>query len=173
MINNIAKNIFSQKKTGAFFFIILIALLVLSGCQSTSPFYTGKQVAPEQVTPVFGEAEKDKWSTFDLTITYNFNNESNNFNIDGQIELSDHYRMNYNSLRRLELYLLFLDSNSQVVEATKIFNNRSEYLDDTLTFTGSLVIPKDSVAFSFAYEGTVMSGDRKRKSPTFFWHRPK
>lgn len=173
MSANIAKNIFCQNKAWWILITLLAALLILPGCQSTSSFYFGKQVDPEHVIPLPGGVENDKWSTFDLTITYSYTEDENIYNVNGQVELSDHYRMNYTSLRRLDVYLLFLDNHSTVLETARLASSYTHDLEASIPFTVRLPIPKNAVAFSFAYDGDAKDSDGKKGSVYSFWHLPK
>jgi uncharacterized protein YceK len=127
-------------------------LVGLYGCQSTSSFYQGKQLEPNTVVPITETKKSDKWSTFALTITFDQEKNDNLFSISGEIELSDHYQMNYTSLERLNVLILFVDNNSQVLQADRLFNNHSGSLDDTFTFNRQLPVSERATGYSFSYD---------------------
>ena len=154
---------------------LLLTLIValLSGCQSVSSFYRGKTVAAEQVIPIAGTAKGEEWKTFDLTINFDYGEEGEFFAIGGEVALSEHYRMNYEWLRDLDILLLFIDNRLQVIEAAYLVRGGGHGTDATMPFSLKLPIPEQAAAFSFAYEGFAIAGDDKPGSPSFFWLRPK
>jgi len=156
--------------------LILVSTLLLAtlfGCQSTSTFYRGLAVAPEYIVPIPGGATNERWETFDLSIVFSYTENNRKFDITGKTRMSEHYQMNYGTLTRLDVYLLFLDHNLRVVKTARLHTTTNSDTESVMPFDQSLTIPDDAASFSFAYDGVALESGDKKRSPHFFWLRPK
>ena len=149
-----------------------ILLLILPGCQtqSVSSYYHGLQANPTESLPLPGkELQKGKWQTYDLLLDYQYQTEGNSLKISGATTLSDFYQINMNFLRKLDLFLFFLDKDAKVVETAQLLKVRSSSLDSPLSFNQTIEIPQAAKAIGFGYQGIT----RDIADLTRFDHLPK
>ena len=151
---------------------VIVLTLGTSGCQSTKSFYKGRQAAPEYIVPLAGTSTNAQWKSFDLEMSYSHEERGDSFQISGQVKLSDHYKITYERLEDLELYLLILDSDSLVIKAARLITHHPYYIEAVLPFKTSLSLPPGAVAFSFAYDGVVREAGVGGSSQNFML-RPK
>lgn len=137
-----------------YLFVCLFALLI-SGCLQTQQLYIGNQVTTEQVslqqnTPVAGT-----WETFDLKIAYEFIVKDDILDIAGQARLGDHQRMVYDIVRKLDIYLFFVDNESRVLLTQPLNRTMIGSTEQTAFFSRSYKIPAGTRSLSFGYSGVV------------------
>lgn len=139
---------------------IIFTVFLLASCQTTTTFFLGDTVEKEHLIPINVSADDQKWSTFDLDIAYSYTRNNDVFDIQGQVRLSQHYRMNYDYIPALDVYLVFLDSTSKVIGTTYLVRNYTYLTEAAIPFDIQSTAPPETVAFSFAYEGSATeSGD--------------
>ncbi len=156
--------------------IILLSAMMLftvAGCQSTEILYQGKHVDPQFAIPLNDDAIEAEWRTFELAIGYVYKKYRLNLHIEGQINLTDQYAEIYHYLDRLDVYLLFLDSNLTVIKVEKLANSFTSSPKDSIPFKGKYQAPNQTSSFSFAYYGTVREMDRKDGNTATLFHVPK
>ena len=135
-------------------------IFAVTGCVPTSELYIGKPVTSAPIIE-FQKAENaaGTWQTFDMTINYTYTASGGLIEILGQGELSQHYQMMYNSVRKLSVYLFLLDGDGVVLETVKIpaFLTSTE---DKFTFNIPFKVNERIKGFSFGYSGvaTEMEG---------------
>lgn len=145
-----------------FICLVLTCLLVLvSGCGATTEMYQGMSVSPEQVivtrehTPSQG-----MWETFDLTIEYEYLQDGSALEMTGEIALGEHYQEIYTRLVSLQIFLLFVDESSRVLETDSfIVNVWNRRTDETFRFSRFFKMPTGTAGFSFGYLGEVHEED--------------
>ena len=136
-------------------FACLLAI-VASGCVETSMMFQGNLVEPVRVVALQeGGPHSGSWKTFDLVIDYKYFRNDNILEISGQINMSEHYQMNYNSLSKLFVYLFLIDSRSRVLSSDSLVKAVTGDLDENLTFSRSYNVPAGTVGISFGYNGSV------------------
>jgi hypothetical protein len=150
-----------------------LVLLALFSCQSTSTLYQGKSVDAKFVTPLPGNVTQEKWATDDLIIDYGYSEDGLVFTMQGKINLTDQYAEIYHYLDRLNVYLLFLNSNLNVIRTEDLASSVSGSPQDSIPFNKSFDIPQNATSFSFAYYGTVREMDRKGGNTATLWFTPK
>lgn len=147
------------------FFIPVLAILTLVGCQATESFYRGFTAdAKNVITLTKSGPVKGNWKTFDVDLDYSYTYSGSVLDLSGFIYLSDFYQINTNRINSLDIYFFFLDSNSKVLETTLLTQSLSLETDQKLTFSHTLQVPAGAVAFAFGYKGTAtIDGEGKRR----------
>lgn len=153
--------------------LLLGSVLTLLACQSMSAFYQGRQPQAEHVVALTSSAEERVWSTFDLSIHYRVERVDGSGRVFGHVEMSDHYKINYEKLWSLDVYLLLLDEESRVVETRRVSWGVRDDIEDELDFDEQLTLPPNVVAFSFAYEGVAREMSSEAGGSSSFWLRPR
>lgn len=143
--------------------ILVVALLCLifavTGCVPTSELYIGKPVTSAPIIE-FQKAEitAGTWQTFDVTINYTYTVSGGLIEIAGQGELSQHYQMMYNSVRKMRVYLFLLDADAVILQTVEIpaFLMSTE---DKFTFNIPFKANESMKGFSFGYRGVASDMD--------------
>ncbi len=151
----------------------ILMILALCGCQSAAIVYQGKMVDSRFTIPLKGNSIEDRWQTDEVVINYGYAENNLVFTIKGQINLTDQYSEIYHDLDRLDVDLLFLDSDGTVIKAENLVNIFSATPQDSLLFNRSYPLPQNTTSFSFAYYGTIRELDRKDGNVTTLFHVPK
>lgn len=140
--------------------LLCLLALAVSGCIETSAMYHDNQVQTGQVATLqAGGDQSDTWVTFDLSIDYRYRYDAELLEMSGQVNLSEHYQMNYATLKYLQVYLFFLDKDSRVLETAALNIPQSGSVHDSQSFSQSFRVPPATVAISFGYSGEA--GGRK------------
>jgi hypothetical protein len=132
--------------------------------------YQGNLVSPAMhvVALQEGGSSAGTWKTFDLTIDYEFAQEGEFMDLSGRAVLSEHYEMNYDSVRKLFVYMFFLDEKSRVLNTANLVRNLSGDADEVMTFSHRYSVPPGTTSFSFGYQGTA----REVRTLTSFYELP-
>ncbi|GEM_PF-1021625 len=135
---------------------LVCLLFLISGCVDTSMMYRGNHIrSVPVVTLQEGGAYANTWQTFALLVDYSYVHTGDVFEISGQLELSDHYKINYGNIREMYVYLFFLDESSRVLETVALPKTWSGSTTETQEFSKSLQVPSGTTGFSFGYSGAV------------------
>ena len=142
-------------KSSSLWFVCLLAL-VASGCVETAMMYRGNTVSSVPVVALEENGPNaGTWETFDLTIEYDYAQDGNVLEITGEVALNQHYQLTYDHLRRLYIYMFFVDENSQVLETFSFVGIMTGSTEDRLRVSRSYVVPTGAVGISFGYEGAA------------------
>jgi hypothetical protein len=102
-----------------------------------------------------GSPPAGSWETFDLIIDYKYIKQGDRFEISGQTALSQHYQMTYDGIRRMFVYIFFLDKDSRVLETAFLVNAWFGSTRDIQDFSKSYKVPSGTTGVSFGYSGEV------------------
>jgi len=131
-------------------------LSLASGCIQIPMLYHGNTVSPEHVVALQEHSPAaGRWETFDLIIDYKYLKKGDRFEISGQASLSQHYQMTYDGIRRMYVYIFFLDKDSRVLETDFLINAWYGNVRDIQAFSKSYKIPVGTTGISFGYSGEV------------------
>lgn len=139
--------------------LIVLAGLILSGCQSTATFYQGYKAEDKNVIPLTGQAAQGSWETFDVNLIYRAEQSGNMLNVDGTVNFSFYHTANISRIRNLSLYLFLLDEDAQVLETELLIRTGLTQPEDQLSFAGNLAIPAEARSFAFGYRGQAHGDD--------------
>lgn len=143
--------------------------LVAAGCAGLSSSFTGSKVSSAPIVPIKQvDSAASRWQTFDINIDYIFKRQDDVFDISGVAALSDHYELNYESLRDLRVFLFLLDADARVLQAVPVARSLTTDLDEKLDFKVSLKAPTGFAAFSFGYDGQA----KDQRGGTSFYNLP-
>lgn len=151
-------------------FVCLITLG--SGCIQTSRMYYGNTVSPDKVISIQNVgSHKGYVETFDVVINYEFVRDGEVLELVGQAALSERNQLLYASLRKLFVYLFFLDENSRVLETVSLTGALTGDTYERLGFSRTLKVPAGAVGISFGYSGTVSEGQGDGSGGTSTFYR--
>jgi hypothetical protein len=139
------------------FFLFACLMMFPWGCVETSMMYQGNAAPSGQVAKSIEEGArcKDTFESFETIINYDYIRTGEALKISGQAALTERYPLNYSRLRRLDVYLFFLDKNSRVLETVQLARAMTGSLEEILKFDNVLRVPEGAVAISFGYDGEV------------------
>lgn len=142
-----------KKHTKAFLVLLLLSGPVLSGCQSTETFYRGYKADNEGLVMLSTPAGQKTWKTFDLTLSYQYEQSEGILDIHGSALFSLYYELNVGYISNLDLYLFFLDKNALVLETTQLAKVIYSRPEDEVSFRKRLPVPDGATSFTFGYRG--------------------
>ena len=146
---------FALRKARLLWLVCLLAF-VASGCVATEMLYRGNTVSAVPVLALQEDGlNAGVWETFDLIIEYEYSQAGNVMEITGDVSLTQHYQITYDRLRRLSVYLFFVDENSQVLETLSFVNIMTGSTEERLRLSRRYNIPAGAVGISFGYKGSV------------------
>jgi hypothetical protein len=145
--------------------LALCSLLFLcTGCVATSSHFVGNTTSPAQ--PIIalqpGGPHADSWQNFDITIDYQYKQDSDIFEISGVAALTPRYEMLYARLRDLKVYLFFLDKDSRVLQSEMLDRSLTVQLNERLQFTRFYKVPPGTASITFGYDGVVRGENEGR-----------
>jgi len=148
----------------------LICLLTFaSGCVELAMLYHGKTVSNAPVVALQeGSAITGRWETFDLVVNYQYAKKGDSLEFSAKAALSEHYKMTYDKLTEMRVFIFFLDKDSRVLETASFADTWSSNTRDTQDISQSYVTPPGTSEFSFGYSGQVRDG----KSTDNFYKLP-
>lgn len=134
--------------------LVLLASLLLIGCQSTETFYRGYLAGNESVAPLTpAGSPTGQWKTFDIDLNYQYGSSGNDLNISGTIDFGLFYELNTSRIETIDFYLFFLDSESRVLNTARLFRSLSLDPEETITFNTSVTPPSGAKSIAFGYSG--------------------
>ena len=138
----------------------VVFFLLIAGCQQSATLYLGAQANEDAVvTMVQSEKKHRQWEDLYVSIDYSYKRDKNHFGIKGVLSFTDNCKVNYLRLRDLKLKLFLLDKQLQVVEYYDIARALGTDLDQQQEFLKVLKVPDEVVAFTFGYEGMLVTDE--------------
>ena len=139
-------------------------LTLASGCVDLPMLYHGNTVSSVPVVDLQeGTPTTGRWETFDLVIEYKSIKKSDILEISGEASLSQHYRMTYDGIRKMYVYIFFLDKDSRILKTAYLVNAWFGNTGDIRQFSESYKVPIETAGISFGYSGEV-SEDKGNKT---------
>ena len=138
---------------------MLSSLVGIVACQSSLFSLRGATVEPDDRINLLEEGPgHGLWQTFDLAIEYQYEKKTDMLELSGAVELSNHYKSQYDELWRFYLTVYFLDNEGKVLEGKPVLNSNLLKIDDKFPFKHFLDIPPGTVSITFSYQGRVRQG---------------
>ncbi len=153
----------SKKKSPIVFQLFMTFLLItfLVACGGRLSSYRGSWVEEkDRISLQAGGPHQGSWQTRDLSIEYEYQQEPQNLQISGVVNLADYLKI-MGTLDHLTLEIQLLGANG-IVQDTKgirTFGNRRP-IDSfgKMSFHSRLDLSEDTVAMAFSYDGKVTQG---------------
>lgn len=160
------------------FALFILATMVMTGCQATETFYQGYKADNESISKLSTPGtQQGSWKTFDLDLNYQYEYKNNVLDISGTVNMSFFHEINSSRIRKLDIYLFFLDEASKVLETALLSRTSIDYLDFGLQFSKNLQVPTGAKSFAFGHRGEAVEsgGDDLRGGGgvRFFYDLPK
>ncbi len=142
--------------------LLLLAAMILAGCQvqPVETYYRGYKSVNESAKPlVRGDSQMGQWQTFDMQVDYRTRVGQDDLAISGTAKLGQYYLMNTNRLRKLDLYLFFLDDSSKVIKTVELSNGLTLLPEEIIAFNQDVKMPEAASFFAFGYRGEALRDD--------------
>lgn len=160
-----------KKKSIKIILFFFLSLLFLQACTGTKDCYNGKTARPDQIHTITGNAHSGVWKTAELSVDFVYtSSKPDNFNITGDISISDHITNTFSKVLRLNVRVSFLDSSGKVL-ATSVINpvySINSVLPEKIKFNVNLSLPAEAVAFCFSYSGKFQAAGNDGRSDTLY-----
>ena len=136
--------------------VMFLLAFFTSGCVEISKKYHGNAVSSVNVVTLQEKgASAGRWETFDLVIDYEYIREGDDLELSAQVALGQHQQRAYENIRRLDVYLFFLDENSRVLETVSFVGNMFGSTEELMKISRSYKTPAGTAGISFGYDGVV------------------
>lgn len=132
--------------------LLLLAGLLLAGCQSTETFYRGYLADNQSVAPLMAEAQ-GSWQTIDIDLNYHTEKIDEMLNISGTIDFGLYHQLSSSRINRLNFHLFFLDNEAKVLQTASLARALYAQPETQLYFDTSLPVPSGAQSIAFGYEG--------------------
>lgn len=150
--------------------------LSLVGCQpvATTHYLGAKAVDMEVVSLADVRTEPQHWQDLYVTVDYRLGNKKEKIlDIDGALTFSESVKANFTHVQDLKLKLFLLDKDLSVVDYLDIARTLSNNIEDETTFSKTVKLEKNVVAFTFGYEGSFVENDPTGSSVRSVWKLPR
>ena len=139
---------------------VFLLTLLLSGCQSTTTYYLGAQVAQKGVVSLAANhTEEQRWEDLYATVDYSFDRRGNQLDFEGIFSFSFSPQINYERVRDFKLKLFLLDENRIVVDYLEVVRTLSSNLEEKVSFSYNINLAEGVTALTFGYEGLFVDDD--------------
>jgi hypothetical protein len=144
--------------------LLLLAGMLLSGCQGSFLSSSGKLVPPrDRITLAAAGEQSGSWETRDLLIHYKYVRTANRLQISGNMQFGDYLRKVYPSIIYFHAGMLMLNEQGRVLATRSVATTNSYANSSTLVpFRATYDLPPGTTAIAFTYTGqgrSISSGD--------------
>jgi hypothetical protein len=140
-------------------FLLIILLVACAGKVFT---YKGSWVAEDdRISLQAGGPHKGNWQTRDVAIEYAYQQEIQNLQISGVVNLGNYLTSGFRTLDYLTLDIFALDADGIVLdsELVRTFGYRRDMgIFGKMSFNKQMELPTDTAAVAFGYSGRVTEG---------------
>jgi hypothetical protein len=144
----------------------LFALIVLLSACVGSKGYVGQYIQSDKIITIEKDTlQKGTWNTFDLIVNYEYEIDGDLLRVSGRGELGEHYKMNYDRVRYLWVYLFTLDRDG-IINGSISLPVHMFRTEDRFEFERSVKLTDETRAISFGYDGFASEYDSR--SPFYF-----
>jgi len=151
--------------------IVLISILILSGCQTTAGYYKGAKADEDTIIALAGAGEEmQNWKDLHADIDYLVTRQGDQLKIEGTLGFAGYPLQMMASVKDFKLKLFLLDQDGRVLDYFDLQRTVSRSLDNKTPFSKSFITPAGTVAMSFGYEGEFV-GDYHASE--LVWKLPK
>lgn len=157
--------------SAVFKWLLLLSLVVIAGCQTTTGFYRGARADDETVVSLqkIGQDEHH-WQDLYVRLDFRTQQQGGEILFDGVFTFANFPRMNLARVDDFKLKLFFLDRDQLVLDYFDIYRTFGGSLEEEMLISRSLLMPAGTVAFAFGYEGEFFDEIGARK---FAWKLPR
>lgn len=149
---------------------ILLLAVFLGGCQTISLQQTAGFVAADDQVVFSADQGEGTWKGRDLEVQYNYSPKQQD-NFSGIVQLGTNIVYNFSTLRDFQLKVFFVDTSGNILGSQPVVTNRGNL--DPIPFRTRLIIPPNTTALAFSYQGTVLSSGKDGGGGlTSFWYYP-
>jgi hypothetical protein len=154
---------------------IFIAFGIFSSCSSGLFTYRGAvETQKDRIIALDTGNHPGIWTTNELSITYQYQLTTDLLKIEGNTELFGGFATDFRWIKRLAIYLLFLDKQGIVIDSPLVYSIGTYRAVDMIPmkFERTIPVPEGVCAFSFAYDGELSGTGTDDAIPYSIWHTP-
>jgi hypothetical protein len=136
----------------------MITAGIFSACSPKLFTYNGNKVTQKNFMVLLKDGDqKGVWKTNELAITYQYQMSPETLKITGTTELLGGFAIGFDQIKRLAVYLLFLDNQGIVIENALVYSTANYRTFDSIPmdFEKTIPIPEGVRTISFAYDGEL------------------
>ncbi|MCK8603731.1 hypothetical protein [Desulfoferrobacter suflitae] len=155
----------------------LLTVFTIYGCAGRLLLtYKGARIKQGREIPIVAnKSQAGSYLIRDLTITYKYTLENEEFRIVGSVHFAGHLTCNFVGLRYFNLSIVFADQENTIINNRALVTTGS--LDNIcdVTFNNKLILSEAASisSFAFIYTGEAgVGGDGGRASACNFWECP-
>jgi hypothetical protein len=147
---------------------IFFAIFFIAGCGGRLATHNKDKVTQKNYMRMLQNGDQEgEWRTNELAIIYKYKMTPESLDISGTAELLGGLYSGFGLIDRLEVYLLFLDSQGVVMENVALSSfGRLATGSIPMVFESNLPIPEGARTITFAYEG-VLKGVSSMSQTTY------
>lgn len=150
--------------------LVMLALLI-SGCQTMSPYSRSGLVAPEDRLSISQAGQSAVWNGKDLTVEYRYSRDHSQMDITGRVDFSEHMTNSYSTLHEFRLSAVFADESGKVLGSQGLVTDRGYFYP--IPFHTKLTVPTGAASMAFSYQGTAIEGGNSEGGgSSYFWYYP-
>ena len=139
-----------------------LLIIFLAACAGKLGTYKGSWVAEaDRIALQDGGPHQGTWQTRDVAIEYTYQQNSQNLQISGAVQLGSYLKTGFNILEYFTIDFFMLDADGIVLSSKLILNygyRRNLDFFEMTAFDDNLVLPADTAAIAFGYSGRVTEG---------------
>ncbi len=154
---------------------IVIAASIFSACSPRMYTYNGAvEIRKDLMIQLDQGRQQGVWKTNELSITYKYQMTPASLKLEGNTELVGGFAIGFSWIRRLTVYLLFLDKQGIVIESPLVYYAGDIRAVDMIPmdFEKNILVPEGACAISFAYDGELTGTGTEDITPYSIWHTP-
>ncbi len=146
------------------FFLLIVLACAMPGCATTllTPDYNGKNIKPGFQIPIDSSGTQSAlYQSDDLSISYTYKRNGDNFKITGAVNFSSGTVLNFNYVDYFNLGLLIGDSDGKILSDNPIVS--ASWVNLTVSnrqvqFSRSFNISPNAAVMAFTYTGQASEG---------------
>jgi len=141
--------------------MMFAAVGMLSGCNGGVYSNNGPTVVPPKNTvPLQAGDRQGIWKTNELAVNYHYQLASEALKISGTISLVGGFANCCNTVQRLVIRIVFLDSQESTVGSNILYTAANHHSVDwiPMKFDSTFTVPPGATSISFDYDGELIGG---------------
>jgi hypothetical protein len=149
--------------------LLLISLIVLTGCQGPLLSYKGEKVRNVyRIALADGTQKSDRYESPHLTIDYYRDRNGNELRLSGTVTFTSRVRNNFTVIPNFYLTVFFTDAKGTILEEKGIPTPGVGDPEHPMRFNEMLLLPPGTTHMAFSYSGQGRIGSGRSGGATTF-----
>ena len=141
--------------------VVLLFLVVLTGCQTTTSYYRGASAEEMNVVTLNGDqAGEQRWQDLYLQIDYSLEKSAGQLRFDGEFTYTQTTKTIFQQVHDLKLKLYLLDDQMRVIDYRQVARSLGTSLESRTTFSEQFDLDEQVAAFTFGYDGVLIDDEQ-------------